>query len=245
MLGDRRRPRRAAPRCRRSPSGGPGARGHHRLELVAAQDRVGRVGGRDHDVGAAQLRRRAGRSRRRGRRRGRPARGRCRRCGWRPRPRGRRAASAPARSPRPCGRRRSAAPAGRAGRRGRPRPGRAPRRAPTPSRCRCASASAPLAHLERLAEEAVEDRPGGALLGARAPRRAHLALDLALADDHRVEAGGHPEELGRRAVVAQHVAGAGELVGRDAGVGDDRLGQRVLGERRRRARRRRSRCGCR
>ena len=102
-----------------------------------------------------------------------------------------------------------------------------------------------LAHLERLAEEPVEDRPGRPLLGGELPGLAHLALDLALAHDHRVEAGGHPEELGGRAVVAQDVAGAGELVGRDVGAAPR---ARRPGRPRRaagRARRRRSRCGCR
>ena len=86
-----------------------------------------------------------------------------------------------------------------------------------------------LAHLERLAEELVEQRPARPLLDAELPGRAHLALDLALPDDHRVEAAGDAEELGRRAVLAQHVAGAGELVGRHPRVGHDGRGHRVLG----------------
>ena len=69
----------------------------------------------------------------------------------------------------------------------------------------------------------------GLLLGGELPRRAHLALDLALAHHHRVEAGGHPEELGRRAVVAQQVAGAGELVRGDLGVGHQAARHDVLG----------------
>src|SRR5262249_60947450 len=68
-----------------------------------------------------------------------------------------------------------------------------------------------LAHLERVAEEPVEQRPDRVLLLGELERRAHLALDLALADDHRVEARGHPEDVRRGAVVAQRVAGALEL----------------------------------
>ena len=48
---------------------------------------------------------------------------------------------------------------------------------------------------ERAAEEAVEDRPGRALDQRQLVGALDLALDLGLADDHRVEPGGDPEEV--------------------------------------------------
>ena len=61
-------------------------------------------------------------------------------------------------------------------------------------------ASAP-AGVERLAEEAIEERAGGADL-ERVP---HLAEDLALARHERVEPGGDAEQVQRGAVVAEPV----------------------------------------
>ena len=74
----------------------------------------------------------------------------------------------------------------------------------------------PLAHFDRVAERARQQRPAGRLVLGRVPRLAHLAEDLALADDHRVEAGGHAEEVRDRGVVVVRVQQVGELVGVDA-----------------------------
>ena len=60
--------------------------------------------------------------------------------------------------------------------------------------------------MERLAEEAVEQRAGGADL-ERVP---HLAEDLALARHERVEPGGDAEQVQRGAVVAEPVEHGGE-----------------------------------
>ena len=81
----------------------------------------------------------------------------------------------------------------------------------------------PLAHLDRVAEGA--RRAAGRSPTSRSatlPRLAHLAEDLALADDHRVEPGGDPEEVRDRGVVVVGVEQVGELVGVDArGVGEE------------------------
>ena len=73
-----------------------------------------------------------------------------------------------------------------------------------------------LAHLDRVAERAREQRSARLLMLGRLPRLAHLAEDLALADDHRVEAGGDAEEVRDRGVVVVRVDEVGELVGIDA-----------------------------
>ena len=87
-----------------------------------------------------------------------------------------------------------------------------------------------LAELERLAKHPVEQRPGR----GGVERRAHLAEDLALARDQRVEPGGDAEEVQRRRVVvhavgdrAQRLAGellerlerAGAVVAREVDLG--------------------------
>ena len=90
----------------------------------------------------------------------------------------------PARSPKTCSRER---------RRG----GRDRGRALADRRLRAHLAS----RVERLAEDAVEQRPGRAGL----VRGAHLAEDLALARDERVEPGGDAEEVQRGRLVAQAV----------------------------------------
>ena len=126
--------------------------------------------------------------------------------------------------------------------RGRRRP--APRARPPPTRPRPGSRRSPSrsAHLaagvQRLAEEPVEQRPGRADL-VRGP---HLAEDLALAGNERVEPGGDAEEMERGGLVAQPVERRLELVGPSAGerasASTASLAPRRL------ARRRRARCGC-
>ena len=69
----------------------------------------------------------------------------------------------------------------------------------------------PLAGRERAAEHPVEDRAGGALDQRQLVGPLHLALDLGLADDHRVEPGGHPVEMPRRLGAAQRVERAEQL----------------------------------
>ena len=91
---------------------------------------------------------------------------------------------------------------------------------------------------ERAAEEAVEDRPGRSLDQRQLVGALDLALDLGLADDHRVEPGGDPEEVADGLARAQRVEVAEQLgraqlglAGEDAeggrlrfdGVGDDQV----------------------
>ena len=74
--------------------------------------------------------------------------------------------------------------------------------------------------MERLAEHVVEQRPGRAGLEGVA----HLAEDLALAGDERVEPGGDAEEVERRRLVAQPVEHGHELRLVDARERDERGG---------------------
>ena len=80
----------------------------------------------------------------------------------------------------------------------------------------------PLADLERVAEQQVERRTGGALLAGLLPRVADLAEDLALAEDDAVEPGGHREQVGhgRRVVVDVEVV-AEVLGGQEGGLGQE------------------------
>ena len=181
-------------------SGRPVAPAHHQLELGRA--RSGGAASR-----SSRRRCRAARAGRAGRRSARACRrsagpGRSRGCsgGWR-----RRRPPTPRARQRPGGQLRGLA---RADQRA---PG-ARRRSP---RLRCASSTAtegietpfsPTAGLgagalaggEGAAEQPVQDRAGGALDERQLVGALHLALDLGLADDHRVEPGGDPEEVPRR-----------------------------------------------
>ena len=72
-----------------------------------------------------------------------------------------------------------------------------------------------------------------------------LALDLGLADDHRLQARGHAEELARGVAVARRVDDVGQLGRADVGPAGEQPEQLGLGARPGRRRRGRSRCGCR
>jgi hypothetical protein len=54
-------------------------------------------------------------------------------------------------------------------------------------------------------EHAVEDRPDGLRLGCRRVRVLHLAENLRLADDQRIEAGRDAEQVARRLQIAEFV----------------------------------------
>jgi len=103
----------------------------------------------------------------------------------------------------------------------------------------------PLADLDRVAEHAREQRAGGLLGLGDAPRVADLTEDLALAHDHRVDAGQRPRRGGHRGVVVVGVEVVVELGGVGAGVLGEELahvldrggGTACTG--------RRPRCGCR
>ena len=71
----------------------------------------------------------------------------------------------------------------------------------------------PLADLDGLAEGAGQELADRALTLGDLPRLADLAEDLALADDHRVESGGHAEQVRDRRVLVVRVEEVGELVG--------------------------------
>ena len=76
----------------------------------------------------------------------------------------------------------------------------------------------PLAGGEGAAEHPVEDRAGRALDQRQLVGALHLALDLGLADDHRVEPRGDPVEVPRRLGAAQRVERAEQLGGPDPGL---------------------------
>ena len=75
-----------------------------------------------------------------------------------------------------------------------------------------------LADAQGLLEQHVQGRADGAGLLAQPQRLAGLAEDLALAEDHRVEAGGDVEQVRDGAVVVVHVEVAEHVLGRLAGA---------------------------
>ena len=82
---------------------------------------------------------------------------------------------------------------------------------------------------ERAAEEPVEDRPGPALDQRQLVGALDLALDLGLADDHRVEPGGDPEEVVGGLAAAQRVEVAEQLGRPDLGLAGEDAERRRLG----------------
>ncbi len=73
------------------------------------------------------------------------------------------------------------------------------------------SVRARLPAAERVAEEPVRDRTGGALHERQLVGALDLPLDLSLADDHRVEPGGDREQVAHRLGPAQRVERAEQL----------------------------------
>ena len=165
---------------------------------------------------------------------GRPAAGRGRGCGWRPRWRPRPARAAPATASaliepapttsterpgqhllRPSA---DGPPSGRRAAAARPTLSRlAPARSMPVSACArlpVRSASAP------SSDRARSSVPCSRASGQRLP---DLAEDLALADDHRVQAAGHREQVLHGAVLVVHVQVRGQLAERDAGVPGQQL----------------------
>src|SRR5215211_2380784 len=70
---------------------------------------------------------------------------------------------------------------------------------------------------ERLAEEPVEDGPCGACLARGLVGSAHLAEDLRLPGDQRIEAGGYAENMQSCRLVRERVESRGDLALREAG----------------------------
>ena len=224
----------------------PGARGHHHRELLGAEDQVRRGGGGDDDVGPRELvGQRVERDRRR-RRSAAPARSRARAGGWR---------RTSSRTPCSCSAR--AVPSAVS---------------PAPMMSDVAAAEVAervaggvdgdggdagaadgdggvgahaLAGRQRGAEELVGQRAGGLGRERRLVGALDLALDLGLADDHRLEAAGHAVEMSRRVAVAQRVDPFEQLGRPDAGAARERGRARRSRPRRRRRPRGRARCGCR
>jgi hypothetical protein len=85
------------------------------------------------------------------------------------------------------------------------------------------------ARADRVAHEAVEHRPGGALGPSQRVGAAQLAQDLRLADDHRVDPGRHLEDVTcrREAVVA--LDPRRQRGGRQSGAVPHRAQRRALG----------------
>ena len=78
--------------------------------------------------------------------------------------------------------------------------------------------------LDGMTEQLRQELRGGAFVHRRFPCVTDLAEDLALADDHRVEAGCNGEEVRHRRVVVVRVEVLGQLVERSARVRREELG---------------------
>ncbi len=87
----------------------------------------------------------------------------------------------------------------------------------------------PLAGGERAAEEPVEDRAGRALDQRELVGALDLALDLGLAEDHRVEPGGDPEEVAGGLEPRVGVEALDQLGRADAGLAGERAERQRLG----------------
>ena len=79
--------------------------------------------------------------------------------------------------------------------------------------------------VQRLAEEPVEKRA----CRAGFERRPHLAEDLSLAGNERVEPGGDSKQVERRRLVPQAIQRGGEIVSPIAGQLDERVDRFVVG----------------
>ncbi len=99
----------------------------------------------------------------------------------------------------------------------------------TPFSLIAVSARAPLAGRQRAAEEAVEDRAGGALDQRQLVGALDLALDLGLAEDHRVEPRGDAEEVAGGLGGAQRVEVADQLGRPDLGLAGEDAERGALG----------------
>jgi hypothetical protein len=84
------------------------------------------------------------------------------------------------------------------------------------------------AGVQRRREQAIAERAAGPGLARVLVRAANLALDLVLADDHRLKARGDPVEVARRVAVAHRVGHLRELLGRDLRLRGEAAQQRVL-----------------
>ena len=76
----------------------------------------------------------------------------------------------------------------------------------------------PLAGAHRLVEQAVEDRPHGAVLLAQAHHLLHLGKDLTLPEHQAVEAGGHPQQVAHRLLVVVGEQVGAQLLHRQPGL---------------------------
>ncbi len=102
-----------------------------------------------------------------------------------------------------------------------------------------------LAGLQRGREQAVGQRAGRAGLERRLVGALDLALDLGLADDHRLQAAGHAEQLARGVAVARRVDDRRRARSGGCRPGSPAPTARCPRRRPGRRRRGRARCGCR